>query len=498
MKNNKRKVEIYFVLYLAALILILPNKDEKDTVATENGSTIYNEYFTLLPEKTLLNCRFTSDSSGFEILSLDSLNTVYYTGNVGNVHFEFVIEDQSFKQTLVLNTSDKMESKHFSIIESEDKQAADFYWIPPIKEKESKSYVITVLATGIKKIETDTDKETLIPVKAKTQFTLNMIYVDRTIPDVQVFADGVISVIDSNNSTAIEQVITPQLNLPLFITGFNLNAEKTEIEKLAYQNWTNTIYASNIDLLSGLKQNIQIDVSLSSDDNGGTAIVSDIFSDRIVIVGKTPFYGNMTVNVSVTRKHDDQTFRLNFSVRPKLIEQAVYPKEMYPDQSYSIDPKLPIMDSEIKALLKDGNVIRAKSIEGEKFTFAPEINDIGKTLMLERYVGGELFGQSYYIFVKDFPNPEIWDIRRVSSNEVIVTTRSYGTVGGKRNEVVEFELKGNAKYEDKRGKINNQDPLILIQYFTFKPINNDKPFVFEIRAIDKRGRNSDKSKFGSN
>jgi hypothetical protein len=494
MKNNKRKVEIYFVLYLAALILLLPNKEENEEKAEENGSTIYNEYFTLLPEKTLLNCRFTSDSTGFDILSLDSVNTVYYTGNVSNVHFEFIIEDQSFKQTLVLNTSDKMESRHFSIIESEDRQAADFYWIPPIKDKISKSYVITVMATGIKRIVSDNAQVTLLPVKAKTQFSLNMIYIDKTAPDNQLLAEGAIS--DTNDPVTSEPNITPQLNIPLFLSGFNLNAEKTDIEKLAYQNWTNTIYANNIDLLTGIKQDIKLEVSLSSEDNGGTAIISDVFSDRIVLVGKTPFYGNMTVNLSVTREYDDQTYRLSFKVRPKLIEQAIYPREMYPDQTYTIDPKLPIMDSEIMALLKDGNLIRAKSIEGEKFTFSPDLKDIGKTLVLERYVGGELFGQSYNIYVKDFPNPEIWDIRRVSSDEVIVTTRSYGTVGGKRNEVVEFELKGNAKYEDKRGKINSQDPLILIQYFTFKPMNSDKPFNFEIRAEDKRGRKSDKSRFG--
>ncbi len=497
MKNNyRRKVEIYFVLYLAALVFLLPNKDEEKAEITEQGSTIYNEYFTLIPEKTLLNCRFTSDTSGYDVMSIDSSNTVYYTGKVSNVHFEFIIEDQSFKQTLTLNTIDKMESSHFFIVENEDKQAAEFLWTPPLKNKANKTFIVTVYATAIKKITNENNEETFIPVKAKTQFSLNMIYIDRSLPDDELFAEGFSDTASNDTSKAL-QPTAQQLNIPMFLSSFNLNPEKTEIEKLAYQNWTNTIYANNINLLTDIKNAPRMEVVLSSEDNGGTAEISDIFSDRIVIMGKTPFYGSMQVNLAVSRKYDDQTYKLSFRVRPKLIEQAIYPKEMYPEQSYTIDPKLPIMDSDIKALLKDGNIIRAKSIEGERFSFTPDVSDIGKTLVLERYVSGELFGQSYNIYVRDFPNPEIWDIRRVSNDEVIVTTRSYGTVGGKRNEVVDFEVKGNTKYEDKRGKINSQDPLILIQYFTFRPKTKDKPFYFEIKAIDKLGKKSEKNQFGS-
>lgn len=488
----RRKVEIYFVLYLAALIFLLPDKENDEVETVENGSTIYNEYFTLIPEKTLMNCRFSSDTSGTGVISIDSSNTVYYTGNVSNVHFEFVIEDQSFNQTLILNTSDNMESQHFSIIEKEEKQAADFIWDPILTSNSNKTYTVTVYATGIKVLKDKEDKKTSIPVKAKTQFTLNLIYINDS-PSGDLMASGFSNT--DNASTADTSIIQTPFNFSSPSSDFNLHPEKNEIEKLAYQNWTNTIYANNINLLRDIEDKIQMEISKSSEDNGGSATISDIFPDRLILAGKTPFYGNMKVNLAITRKYDEKTYKLSFSVKPKLIEQADYPRIMYPEQSYTIDPKLPIMDSDIKAILKDGRSIRAKSIEGEKFTFTPSESDIGKTLVLERYVSGELFGQKYYISVKDFPEPEIWDIRRVAENEVIVTTRAYGTVDGKRNEVTGFEVSGNATYEDKRGMLNSQDPFILIQYFTFKPKDDDEPFIFEMNAFDRRGKLSDKKKF---
>lgn len=497
MKNRyRRKVEIYFVLYLAALIFLLPDKKGNEIDIAENGSTIYNEYFTLIPERTVMNCSFNKDSSGVNINSIDSINAVYYTGNIQNVHFEFVIKDQSFNQTLILNTSEKLNSQHFSIIENEEKQAADFIWKPSFSGLNNKTYVVTVYATGIKLLKNEKDKPISIPVKAKTQFTLNLVFLDRT-TDQNLMAGN----ITDTNST-ISAIPSSSLNTPFDIarlsSDFNLHPEKLEIDKLAYQNWTNTIYANNINLLTDIRSNIKMEVVRSDQDNGGSATISDVFSDRLILAGKTPFFGSMKVNLSITRKYDDRTYKISFNIKPKMIEQPDFPKIMYPDQFYTIDPKLPIIDSDIKAIVKDDNSVRARSIEGEKFSFTPDRTDIGKTLILERYVSGELFGQSYKIFVQDYPKPEIWDIRRVGDNEVVVTTRAYGSYQGKRNEVAKFQVSGNAKYEDKRGKLNSQDPFILIQYFTFTPKDEDKPFSFKIKAKDKRGKISNSDNYSSN
>ena len=95
-RNRKRRlVEIYFILYLSALLFLLPDgkKDDVDSIGT--GIQIYQPSFNLIPEKNTLICRVVLDSAGPRIMYLDSVNTIFYTGDVEDVNFEFTVEDQT-------------------------------------------------------------------------------------------------------------------------------------------------------------------------------------------------------------------------------------------------------------------------------------------------------------------------------------------------------------------------------------------------------------------
>ena len=81
--KRRRMIEIYFVLYIAALVMLLPSKNSSNQhLKNDILDEIFRQSFTLLPEKTVLNCRIFTDSTGSHILAFDSSNVIVCTVNV--------------------------------------------------------------------------------------------------------------------------------------------------------------------------------------------------------------------------------------------------------------------------------------------------------------------------------------------------------------------------------------------------------------------------------
>ncbi len=92
--KKRRNVEIYFVLYLAALILLIPGKESDKTAQTDEfGSPLYQLDFNLKAEKSTLNYVFFVDSLGIHLENADSVNYIFHTGDVEDVRYEFIVED---------------------------------------------------------------------------------------------------------------------------------------------------------------------------------------------------------------------------------------------------------------------------------------------------------------------------------------------------------------------------------------------------------------------
>jgi hypothetical protein len=148
-KSDKRRgSEIYFVLYLSALILLLPGKQEKKSSdAVDAITALFQQSFSLLPEKNSLLSKITTDSTGASILQLDTSNVLLLTGNVSDISFECIVEDQNNDE--VIQVASK-EGEHFSIVYDSTKKLVFFSWHPPISMlsslNKSLSYVVTVKA----------------------------------------------------------------------------------------------------------------------------------------------------------------------------------------------------------------------------------------------------------------------------------------------------------------------------------------------------------------
>ncbi len=242
----------------------------------------------------------------------------------------------------------------------------------------------------------------------------------------------------------------------------------------------------------------QPSISVSDYDGISPQLETQLYNDRIIVTGKTPAYGRYNVKLSVKRKSDGKEQTVSFNVLPIPLEQPQYSKIMYPGQTYTIDPKLPLTEKDTKAFLKYQNQIRARSSQGEKFTFTPDYSDTGKVFVLERYIDNQIIGEEYRISVKVFPQPEIIDIQVINQNEVRVKTKSYGSTNRESNLVNYFDISGNCTYRELFGSlIEDKDKFAFIQTFIFTRKNQNSNFNFSIRAVDKSGKKSESRTYSS-
>ena len=485
--KTRRTVEIYFVLYLAAIVFLLPDKNSipPEMGAGDEANTIYP--YKLELDRNVLTCKMVNDSLGLRILSIDSANTIVCTGDIEDIDYEFTIIDNSKKISHKLTSNDRP-MRHFRIEENpDDPSTATFFWIPPENLRSEKVYQVKVTAKITPKdsdnIANNNEELTDNTIELEARFSLNVIFVNSPTDTEKI--DIAANTDDSaRNINYIEQRIIRTDDI--YTGDFEFHFDNYEVKELAGEKWKNTLIAHNINLAKGLKGIPKIKVYLDNPKSGGTAqIINDKYFDRMILSGRTPWSGKMKVEVTLIRKSDNMELTQSFTVQPMTVGQPVYPKEMYPGIAYRFDPRLPVSEQEAYAYLKDGTEILYKS-EGSAFQYEPGEADIGKTLILERFVGGET--ARYNIKVIDFGPPVITDFNE-AGGKVHVEILSYGK--GRTNEVVDFEVSGNAVFKDLRGYCKKIDKITTKQIFEFSPKNSSQPFRFSIRAIDKFNRKSD-------
>ncbi len=483
--NLKRKgsVEIYFVLYLAALIFLLPGKD--DEIRDEESMEVQSiaREFVLNVEKTTLNCTVTGNPGHYKIFSIDSVNTIFYSGNAQNIVFEFSVEDQSINRNIVLKSDERSSTKYFRIREIGGQSAAEFHWKPPLDEKVNKTYIVNVTATGMIRISNEKQRK----INAKTRFSLNVIHLNdetgqsfSTIDSLTASPD---IVIDNQAPTGLNQTAVYPVG------EVNLRPWAVSLKALASRRWSNQVWVSGINLKKQLKGFPKTEVIQTKENNGGSAIISDFTENTISLSGITPFTGNIKVLVSFIRNADNKEFTTEFNVIPARLSKPLFDPILYPGIEYSIETNLPFLqDKETLAKLTQGSRVVSKTERG-KLNFTPQLADTGKRFVLTRLVDNETI-DSYNIEVQDFSGPEIVRTWKISENKIRIATRSYGKLRGADN-FCKIELSsGKGVVREKFGHDQKDaDKFIWLQFFE---ITVDENFsgVIEFIAVDSRGRKS--------
>lgn len=488
--NRKRRViEIYFVLYLAALILLIPHsKKEENHIANGSENRIFQLPFNLKAEKNALNTLLTFDSTGLKIINADTINTIFFTGNVKEVRFNFFIEDQSINRKINLMEEKSGNTKYFKVFEDLKNQNAKFIWHPVMNELKSNTYIVHVEATAI-----SNDPETLgNVVKDNLRFILN----HQVVYD---FENAAIAIeMAENRDFRIDTVLISPANDNINVLSPNIFLTPADdiVRSIAYTSWRNEIFVYGLDLNSDLRRQPIIEVIYEPNkSNKGTAKIVGFTNNTIVVEGDTPEFGSIKVRVNLVRHADGKEISREFRVIAELLSDPIYAETMYPDVKFTIEPNMPMLsnrNTSIKLFNSEGKAIHI-SENNMPFTFTPAISDIEKEFWLERFVNNKPVGKKYPIVVKDFPEPEVYRIARFEKNKVRVFTNSYGIYQGSENYIKNLEItEGNAVAREIIGaqNISKDKQIVTKQVFELVPKDDSKPFSFKIRAVAQNNKKS--------
>ena len=477
--RKHRTVEIYFILYLAAIIFLLPDKKIEDN--TTNIVRSVSGPFSINPIKTSLTCRFIIDSLGPKIINIDSVNTIFSAGPVKDISYKFEVEDLFTKQKHTI----KGESSIFKFEVNPKRKELKFIWNPKLSKNINKTYLVKVTATAKDTTNDDSEKAKEFYL-AQTQFSLILADVTTEMAQYGFDEEKFIAenpIISSNIiQNNIERIYSP---IPGDII---IDPVTPEVEALAYKNWTNKINVFGANPSLDLSGNPNVKVNLEPVDNNGSAKLEEIGKNYIIISGKTPSHGKMKVVTEMKFKVDNKKRSVDFYVSPISISRPQFTAVMYPEKNYKIKPNLPMLRGQLtQANLKDKNNILVRSEQGEIIDFKPDVSLIGKVLTLERLIDNMVFDK-YDIRIQDYPEPDIYNIQKDNNYQLTIQTRSFGYFNGDKN-LVKLVIEGNGTDRDLRGQLS-MDDIAIIQVFRVTPKDKDKPFKFEVKAVDSRGRSS--------
>jgi hypothetical protein len=468
-KKKRGFNEIYFVLYLTAIVLLIPKKDADDKINLgDEFNRNQNSQVFIKSEKSSLNLRLRANTEGIEIISLDTSNIIYPVGNVYSVDYHFSLVSGSQKIRIGEFDSNSM----FVIEKIENSNNARFTWLPNKKQLSTKNYSIIAEAD----IYLDSAKK--VKTYSRTEFALNIYFLDEQPPS---FTRTLIP--QENDEKINPQIINQIINNSNLL---DIYPENNSIKSLAYSPWQNKINLIGIKNLSEINQNIQIKSNSEDSQVMESVKISERTSKYLVVEGTTPGYGKLDIEIVIKSKDNLNQVSTAFSVLPIAIGNPVLERVMYPEKSYLIDPKLPISSSKkMFSRIIHGSRILYETNNSAKFRFSPTMSDTGSTLYFERIIGTETLPQRIPIQVKNYPNPEIISIREKGS-DILITTKSYGVHESAKNLVVEIISDKKFKFRDLTGQTQKIEGGRL-QVFAIKKSKLSNISEINFSAVDSRG-----------
>ncbi|MGA1434039.1 MAG: hypothetical protein ACO34C_00915 [Candidatus Kapaibacteriota bacterium] len=518
--KKRRGAEIYFVLYLSALILLLPGKQEdKADNALATITSIFQQSFSLLPEKNTLLCKMTTDSTGMPVLQLDTSNIMLITGNVQDVSLECIVEDQDKGSIVQVGSTP---GSNFTITYDSLKQLVFFSWHPPSSMltslNESKTYAVTVKAkakplisgknSDLQQLLLDSDPTLMAEAKfsisilaeksgnapARIVYTPTEQNLAELIGKLQLqnrfqIPETFKQLLDFNTDASI---IDPSKNLmivPLDKEDLSLTAALTTVKAPPMETWNANVIVQGVLATANYEGKPRIELKQNSDEQG-TAFIEEVKAGQLSIKGRAPAFSPMKVKVFVQRKSDKKIVSTEFDVIPENFPEPRYPQEIRPGDSIFIKTNInsePGMS--VTATIVDENGKILKQSNSSAFYFYLKNSRNITRIFLERRVNGNLIGDRYPIeVVKDAPS--MVDV--VSTSAYIdITVKTCGRFNGNPN-------RSKIIVKDGTGK-NIKKPFELYaafiqlkqdcsrQTFRIEPREEDEPFSAIIYFMDSEG-----------
>lgn len=463
--KKDKKVEIYFILYLAALILILPDNKKIERNDTHHPKA----QFSLIPEKTVLNLRLLKKDGENNIIKFDSVNKIYINGNFDNIDIKYTINDVNRGESVIINELNNSKEK-FQINEDLQDKVINFKWNPDLNFDYNSTYLVKLEAI----VEKNGESETI-----RTQFTLNSLFLN------QVFSGDVAgNQIDTNDLNL--NYFNTALAIPTNLSNMDVKISKNPLLSYADNGWINYARIYNIssidDLYGPPKVSIYGDSLL-----GGSAHFESSDGNNFVFSGVTPTYDTMKVNVKLRRKVDNSELSFDFLVIPLPRTAPDIPEVMYIGETYTIKSKLAESNNSYTIIRAGGSESKYTS---SNFTFTPEASMLDANVIMTRYVDNKKL-DNYVLVIRQKPRPTVENIG-IKDNRIVVKTKTFSLQRNK-NYIIKIKNNLNLDFNDIIGK-SYFDSNYQFQTFESEILKTDVNKI-EIQLIEKTGQPSNPKSF---
>jgi len=471
--------EIYFVLYLVAVILLIPDKKNHQNIfLNDNTNSNKQTNVYLSPEKINLNCFITQENGRTNIKELDSINYLKLIGEVINISYSVEIKKNNISQTIPIS-----DNGHISKLLTIEKinNNLKFTWKPNIKNISNQNFIVNI--SGIAKVKNQ--NQNIENINLKSSFGLNIFFND----NLPLFTsnDSLLQELLKSNSNA-QKLDTDAIIIDRSSISIDIIPEIQSMKGIALEPWSNNILVIGMNLKKDLLSTPKLFVN-SEDGQNSLPSINQINENSINISGYFPKYGKAVIEISLIRNLDNKEIKTSFTVNTIPIEEPIYEANIYPGVDAMINPKLPMIGKSISAIIKSGNQIIYKSNDGAIFNYKPRDRDTNETLTLERYIDNKLVGKTYQILVLNLPEPKIIKKIKKDDNTYLIQVRTFGYFNGERNTSKIVLDQSLASVEEKYA-LYKEDKNSTIQVFSIKIQTKLSKKAIKLIAQDKRNYKS--------
>jgi len=310
--RRRKSVEIYFVLYLVALVLLMP--DRKDQLLDGSDVSASQIRIELFPEKVRLESSIERDSSGpVTITSADTVNVIRYSPALSRLRVLATIEDVENGQTLTIDDSSPESSRFASIRVIPERSLIRFSWSPLLASMSSKTFRVTLQANGVPLQE----KDRLQSASGSTQFVLTTIVNNQIPPQVIMMGGRTDTLLLQDTS---KRQFTEQLS-----SEFWIEPARTTILSAAGKEWVNRISIGGADPARDLQSLPTVRVISGPPID----VVRYVDQRTLVVKGKAPVNGTSVIEVTAVRT-DGKQARQTFTVQTVVTATPRVPEIAYP------------------------------------------------------------------------------------------------------------------------------------------------------------------------
>lgn len=502
-QRRRYSIELYFILYLTALLLLLPEVRHTDSEYLEPlFYALVHSSFDLVPDKNPLVLRLSRSGNGWVISGGDSVNRIGILGNVNILDINCVPYQVKTEQSTVRYTR-SAHNLAFSLVPDTLMRQIRFVLHPSQQSRiapGSFRVLISVAAKPRLSLPPLPDdplvqqfyqwlhRNTII-LRDSVSFSLQFVS-ERSgappSPPPLSFAAAETQQTDTTVSTE------PQPMPPIVIAPtpapppFTARAKAAVLHMLQGETWSNPIYLTGVEDARSLPS-----VAVDCKPAAYRDRIQHRFLDpsTLLISGPTPARDTLLLTLLLTSSERNHSVRLHFKVIPHKLPPPRVPQVMYPEIAYQFAPNFPpLVARNVRAVLRDATGIRYTSLGGAPFTFIPQQSDTNQIFTFERYVDNRRVGETIKIPVKPYPPPEILEIVPAGS-AFIIRVRTFGSIKGIANRARLLTVSGEAQIQERYGDyISIKETQEHIQTFEVTPRSD--PRSLTLQAIDQRGKRS--------